>query len=321
MASTKYHRLPGGEGCEECGSRQWYAQDGLRYCRNGHQLEGFVEQEAGEDDFNSTGRVTRRQREQVRREAVKLEGRAGRELYLEVLQFILRRQIAWLQTQGAPADLERIVRGLWALRVRDLNLGGAEGSESTQENSQASFGTLGESGIDTDVEEEVVDAPTQEWGLHNDKRWKLPRLIDTLVLCYAGCLILRLPVSTADFHGWTQRGEIDFLTAVRTPAVRPTFALRVSRAQLTPTQINGVPRHVRDRMPAEYHRALQIRDHIKPGQLPASAQELIVAFNLQFEIVFPPLNCVPILARYIKELALPGMSFCWTACRHFAHTS
>ncbi|KAK8091157.1 ribosomal protein [Apiospora phragmitis] len=121
MAPGDYQRMPAGERCEECGSRHWYSEDALRYCRNGHRLEGYAPHEAGEDEFSTTGKVHRRKREKRERAAVKLEGAPERELYLECLQIILRKQVWWLiKERGLPAELEEIVRALWGLRVRDL---------------------------------------------------------------------------------------------------------------------------------------------------------------------------------------------------------
>lgn len=62
---------------------------------------------------------------------------------------------------------------------------------------------------------------------------------------------------------------------------------------------------VRDRLPAEYHRTLQPRDHIPPGRLQAAVQDLVISYRINFDTVFPPLNYVPILLRFITDLALP----------------
>ena len=71
-------------------------------------------------------------------------------------------------------------------------------------------------------------------------------------------------------------------------------------------QINNVPKNVRDRLPAEYHRALQVRDHIRPGHLQTTVQQLVIFFHANFDLGFPPLNYAPILVRHIKDLLLPG---------------
>ncbi|KAI2473105.1 hypothetical protein F4781DRAFT_262467 [Annulohypoxylon bovei var. microspora] len=290
MAPTKYHKFRAGERCDECGARQWYAQDALRYCRNGHRLEGFAEHEADEDDFGNKGRVSRMKKEKRKKIAVKLTGDEGRELYLETLQLILLRQVCWLvKEKGFPDDFEQIVRALWALRVRSLPVresgegeGGVGGGSQSQSQSQPLFSSMGEGTGGESDDVELSDAMTATWAPDAGRRWKLPRLMDTLALCYLGCLVRRLPASTADFCGWAQRGEIDFLAA-----------------------FNGIPRNVRDRLPAEYHRALLVRDHIPTGRLQVAVQELVISYKANFETVFPPLNYVPILVRFITELTLP----------------
>lgn len=229
MAPTKYHRFRHGERCDECGARQWYSEDAIRYCRNGHRLEGFADHEADEDAFGIQGRVSRKKKERRQKVAVKLTGDEGRELYLEILQSILLKQVCWLvREKGFPADFEEIVRALWALRVRNLPLresgnakkrrrtgedtdmedGYASGATSAMFNTQ-SDGTTGESS-DTNLS----DATTATWAPDAARRWKLPKLVDTLALCYLGCLVRRLPATTADFCGWAQKGDVTFLAAV-----------------------------------------------------------------------------------------------------------
>lgn len=228
MAPTKYHRFRQGERCDECGARQWYAQDAIRYCRNGHRLEGFAEHEGDEDAFGTQGKVSRRKKEARKKVAVKLTGDEGRELYLEVLQLILLKQVWWLvKEKGFPDDFEEIVRALWTLRVRNLPLQesgeekkkGREGSDWEQDGFSSSAGsTLFSSQSEgTGFESsdfDHSDATTATWAPDASKRWKLPKLFDTLSLCYLGCLVRRLPATTADFCSWAQKGEIDFLAAV-----------------------------------------------------------------------------------------------------------
>ncbi|XXG99284.1 Vacuolar protein sorting-associated protein 52 [Hypoxylon texense] len=306
MAPTKYHRFRHGERCDECGARQWYAQDAIRYCRNGHRLEGFAEHEGDEDAFGTQGRVSRRKKEARKKVAVKLTGDEGRELYLEVLQLILRKQVRWLvQEKGFPGDFEEIVRALWTLRVRNLPLqesggekkrrkgGGDEweqdgypsSAESTLFSSQSDGAGFESSDFDHS------DATTATWAPDASKRWKLPKLFDTLALCYLACLVRRLPATTADFCSWAQKGEIDFLAA-----------------------LNGIPQNVRDRLPAEYHRALQVRDHIPLGKLQTTVQDLVISFKANFDTVFPPLNYVPILVRLMTDLTLPIETYLAVKC-------
>ncbi|KAI0161767.1 hypothetical protein GGR52DRAFT_561087 [Hypoxylon sp. FL1284] len=309
MAPAKYHRFRNGERCDECGARQWYAQDALRYCRNGHRLEGFADHEGDEDAFGTQGRVSRRKKEVRKKVAVKLTGDEGRELYLEALQLILLRQVWWLvKEKDFPDDFEQIVRALWTLRVRNLPLResgesaerkrrkgkGVDGDPDTYASSAAS-NTLFSSqsdGIGFESSDfDLSDATTATWVPDASRRWKLPKLVDTLALCYLGCLVRRLPATTADFCRWAQKGEIDFLAA-----------------------FNGIPRNVRDRLPAEYHRALQVKDHIPAGRLQVAVQELVISFKVNFDTVFPPLNYVPILVRFMTDLTLPIETYLVVKC-------
>ena len=305
MGRTKYHKFKGGERCDECGARQWFAQDALRYCRNGHRLEGFADHEGDEDAFGTQGRVTRKKKEARRKVAVKLAGDEGRELYLEVLQLILIRQVKWLvDSQGFPDDFTELVRALWALRVRNLPLRRRDGDstgkgyESETGASSAWFSSQGEMGDSSDVD--FSDATTT---LDGRKRWPLPQLIDTLALCYLGCLVRRLPVSTADIHRWAQKGDLDFLSPVCTFPWQEMFGV----ANLL--KLNQLPRNVRDRLPAEYHKALQVRDHLPTGQLQNAVQRLVTSYKVKLGITIPPLNYVPILLRLITDLVLPSPYF------------
>ncbi|KAI0415443.1 hypothetical protein F5X98DRAFT_346487 [Xylaria grammica] len=290
MARTKYHKFRGGERCDECGVRHWFAQDALRYCRNGHRLEGFANHEADEDDFGTQGRVSRKKKEARQKVAVKLTGDEGRELYLEVIQLILIRQVRWLvDKQGFPDDFTELVRALWALRVRNLPLrqrgegkgsSTGKGDESDGATSSAWFSSQSETGESSDVD--LSDATTATWAPDARRRWKLPKLIDTLALCYLGCLIRRLPVSTGDFCNWVQKGDLEFLAT-----------------------LNQIPRNARDRLPPEYHRALEVRDHLSAGRLHNTVQQLVISYKVNFDMTIPPLNYVPIALRFITDLVLP----------------
>jgi RNA polymerase I-specific transcription initiation factor RRN7 len=168
--------------------------------------------------------VSRKKKEARRKVAVKLSGDEGRELYLEAVQLILIRQVRWLvDAQGFPDDFTELVRALWSLRVRNLPLRelrrgegkdrAVTGDESDGAASSAWFSSQSEGGESSDVD--LSDATTAAtWAPDARRRWKLPKLIDTLALCYLGSLVRRLPVTTGDFHSWAQRGELEFLAAV-----------------------------------------------------------------------------------------------------------
>lgn len=221
MARIKYHKFRSGERCDDCGARQWFEQDALRYCRNGHRLDGFADHEEDEDDFGTHGRVARRKREARRKNAVKLTGNNGRELYLEVIQAILIRQVQWLvNAQGFPDDYTELVRALWALRVRNLPLREHRGEARSKKVHSGSEATVSETFFSSQSESvrssdlEFSTTTMTSWAPDARRRWKMPRLIDTLALCYLGCLVRRLPVMTSDFHRWAQKGDLEYLAAV-----------------------------------------------------------------------------------------------------------
>ncbi|KAI0132773.1 hypothetical protein BJ170DRAFT_261598 [Xylariales sp. AK1849] len=273
MAPTSMHRMRPSERCDECSTRLWYQQEGLRYCKNGHQLEGFAAHDAGEDEYGTTGKVTRAKKEKRQKAAVKLAGAEGRNLYLEALQLILRYQLWWLvKEKGFSPDLETVTKGLWGQCLAMSSAGDEEDGEDGE----------GMSSGQSETEDSDASTGTRSTWMAEGGRRRLPRLIDTLVLCYLGCVVLRLPVTTAEFHGWAMKGDIEFLAA-----------------------IHKIPKNVQDRLPPQYHRSLQVRDHIKLGKLLYAAQELVLGLTIEREFRFQPLNYVPILVQHIKDLTLP----------------
>ncbi|CAK7230416.1 hypothetical protein SEUCBS140593_007582 [Sporothrix eucalyptigena] len=131
-------RFRPGDSCDECNARRWYSDSGFRYCENGHLIESYVPFEHEEEgNYGNRGHTARKQKEVREREARQLSGVDARELFLECLQLLLRKQVAWLvrhekqllQTEGngevpsmpAPSPitgLESAVRDLWDLRIR-----------------------------------------------------------------------------------------------------------------------------------------------------------------------------------------------------------
>jgi RNA polymerase I-specific transcription initiation factor RRN7 len=278
---SSYHKMRPGERCEECPTRHWYEQEGLRFCRNGHQLEGFAAHEAGEDEYNSTGRVTKAKKEKQKREGLKLEGSEGRRLYLQALQFVLRRQVEWLRKIGLQLGeedgrtYEELVKELWGLAC--AMPGVMESAETGELTDYATDDTIASSSGPEDS-----DASSRSNGRLDKRGSKLPGLIHTLGLCYLACVILKQPLTTADFHRWAQSGAIEFLAA-----------------------LHCLPRNVQSRLPAKYHRAMQVRDHIRPGKLLRTTQELAVALNVHYTLRLPTLNYPQILIQHILDLTLP----------------
>lgn len=215
--AIEYHKFPRGENCtsEGCRSRRYYVLDGARFCKtNGHKQEGYTQIAADEDDFNTQGRKTRKKREEKERVEVIFSGREATELFLQCWQLILWKQVEWLvRVKGMPEELETVVRDLWSVRLRAVT---GLGDDETSSASDRAVGFSSTSEAETESDGMIT---ASELGRRKRKRGRIrakgvPKLIDTLGLCYLGMLLMRLPVSLGDFQRWTEKEEIIFLRAV-----------------------------------------------------------------------------------------------------------
>ncbi|KAF4447117.1 hypothetical protein F53441_9262 [Fusarium austroafricanum] len=195
-------KFPRGERCPECGARRWYLENGLRFCSNGHQVEGFIQFDVGDDvESGQIGKKTKKDKEVKEKELRHLTGQAGKNLFLECLQLVLRNQIFWLvQSKGHKEELETVVRDLWNLRTRGSGALVAEEETQQTEEGLAVFSSQ-------PTATEKGDAPKKQrsrarsWDTEDDPDWPVPRMIDTLALCYLGCLLLRIPTAIGiDLH-------------------------------------------------------------------------------------------------------------------------
>jgi RNA polymerase I-specific transcription initiation factor RRN7 len=221
MSGTlEYHKFPHGEHCtsEGCRSRRYYVLDGGRFCKsNGHKQEGYTQIAADEDDFNNQGRKTRRKKDEKERIEIIYSGREATELFLQCWQLILWKQVEWLvRVKQMPEELETVVRDLWSIRLRAVTGLGEDDIVSATER----MGDLS-SASDRETESDATMSASES-GRRKRKRGRirangLPKLIDTLGLCYLGMVMLRLPVSLGDLQRWAEKEEIIFLRAVSIP--------------------------------------------------------------------------------------------------------
>ncbi|KAL2267508.1 hypothetical protein VTJ83DRAFT_4785 [Remersonia thermophila] len=309
MAPRRHHRFPHGERCSECPARRWYLENGRRYCENGHQVEGYVQFDVDEDDnFGKQGRVARKKKEQRTREAKHLTGDAARELYLECLQLLLRKQVLWLvRRKGLHPELESVCRDLWRLRVRrfpgiardrdrrekdkDGDGGAGAGGKKKGEgpaglvmfSSQAGAAKKEGSG-----EEDAGDASeTGAWKRKSKswagEVWSLPSALDTLALVYLGCVMRQEPVRIGDVWRWARNGLMPFLAA-----------------------INYVPKEWSDRLPGWAHHALLTRyARFHGGELHRAVMDLMLGYEENHGLVFPAIPTPPTLFLYVRDMALP----------------
>jgi RNA polymerase I-specific transcription initiation factor RRN7 len=212
-----YHRFSRGEGCtdEGCRSKKWYIEDGKKFCQRGHEQTDFTQTQQDEDDWNATGKTTRKKREEKEKVQTVFSGKEANDLYLQCYQLILWKQCYWLvKEKGFPEELETIVRDLWGLRIRLLF-----GKRDEEGGYGSGRGTLGFSS-QSEGENSDTDGATSRssrWSKKSGgiaKEGKLPRLLETLALCYLGILLLRLPTSLGEIYKWVATDDMAYNRAV-----------------------------------------------------------------------------------------------------------
>jgi RNA polymerase I-specific transcription initiation factor RRN7 len=222
----EYHKFPRDEACsyENCRQRRYYLADGRRWCKEGHEQQGFRQVQEDEDDFNSQGRKIRRklkEKDKVQRIST---GREAVQLFLQCYQLILWKQVRWLvSAKNLPLELETVVRDLWAVRLRAVralgdNNGGLRGEQA---------------GISLSDSGEVRSGAEAVWKDFSNAKGKkrkierrhngLPTLVESLGLCYLGILLMRLPINLGELHRWVEKEELLFLQVASTYQIKSSF--------------------------------------------------------------------------------------------------
>jgi RNA polymerase I-specific transcription initiation factor RRN7 len=262
-------------GIENCRSRLYEeGEDGYQYCQNGHRRGDVLVVGQDDDDFNP---LVRRQRAKKPEETEKVQqyfkGHAAFDLYLKCFQLVLRHQLRFLiHTKGLPAELESIVLDLWALRIIQLE---NRAADTAAEDSQSQFLTTSES----EKESEHEQSRTSRQGRRLNAT---PSFLESLALCYLGMHTLHLPITLGDLRGWATNGEMVYFRAIK-----------------------HIPPSMRDRLPAQYHGALDPNGVLKLERLHKTVLDLVLSYGKEYGVVFPPRNNPLLLFRYLIELALP----------------
>ncbi|WAO95084.1 Polymerase i core factor subunit [Fusarium falciforme] len=275
-------KFPRGERCPECGARKWYLENGLRFCSNGHQVEGFVQFDMGdEQDAGKMGSVARREKETKEKELRHLTGQAGKNLFLESLQLILRNQLLWLiKEKGHREELETVVRDLWDLRTRGSSSLVIDDAPAADLEMFSSHPTSNEK---SDPSTKSASR-AQSWDPERGPDWPMPRMLDTLALCYLGCLLLRIPTGIGELCLWVNNGHM--------PYKRAYYDLQ---------------QEMQDRLPSAYTKALKLplRSSLKGFDLHSAVMDLALSYHHNYGIIFPGINETPTLVHYVRQLALP----------------
>ncbi|RKF72165.1 RNA polymerase I-specific transcription initiation factor rrn7 [Golovinomyces cichoracearum] len=294
--SIEYFRFSRNESCTEegCRAQKFYIEDGRKFCRFGHEQAGFTQTQQDEDDFNSQG-VTSRKRGPVREHTTAtLNGSMAKELYLQCLQLILWKQCHWLTTvKGLSAEFQVIVRDLWTLRVGKVLYEKRRKFHFQTETDRAPFSSQSE--VDS-IGHPRIRALKKE----KKSNLLLPKLLETLSLCYLGMLLMRLPIGVGEVLGWVTRNEILYLRAV-------SFENRLNNVRkiIVFPKLKALPKYMRSKLPAQFHSALELKVPLNGPALYGKIQELIFFFHNHYHMSFPPLN-LPLLAyKYILNLGLP----------------
>ncbi|KAK3368995.1 hypothetical protein B0T24DRAFT_631312 [Lasiosphaeria ovina] len=293
MADRRHHRFPRGEHCADCPARRWYLENGRRYCENGHQVEGYVQFDVDdEDNYNRTGRVSRKQKDIREAERKHLSGNQARGLYLACLGFIIRKQVAWLvKKKGLHPELESVCCDLWILRIRDFPGLAKDSGKSSHGNTPPPHpgpdGELAMFSSQVELPPNAPDVPPsnfrkgpKSWFTED---WALPGAIDTLALVYLGCLLRQEPVRVGDLYRWAKTNQIPFIGA-----------------------IDLLPQDWRERLPGWAQKSLLTR-YIKfqGSELHRAIIDLIRGYKENRCLEFPAVPAQPSLLLYLKDLALP----------------
>lgn len=182
-------------------------------------IQGFVQFDLGEEeDSGKMGMVTRKEKERKERERKHLTGLAGKSLFLEALQLILRYQLSWMiHEKGFREELETVVRDLWDLRIRAFSSLVPDETEAPDTLEVFSSQPLPDEG-------EIVEKPTstnRNWDADRGSNWPMPKMSDTLGLCYLGCLLLRIPIRIGEIFQWVTSNNMPYNRVVGWPHSTP----------------------------------------------------------------------------------------------------
>ncbi|PHH62262.1 hypothetical protein CDD81_7322 [Ophiocordyceps australis] len=287
MAQTGVEgRMPPGERCYECGSQRWYLQDGERFCSRGHQIEGFTQYGATQEDLSSrVGRVARRKVDKLSREPDRLNPSQGKALYLEALQLLLRRELWWLvQEQNFPSQIETVVRHLWDLRIRGSDCDNHRGQMETESGGEPQYFSSQDLPQVEDQRVSKTGSRIQSWNSERGEHWPLPSPLDTLALCYLGSVLLRTPFLIGELLCWTNDGSLPYQTAFQ-----------------------DLPQEMQSSLPLRHANVLKqlLRRQVKGEQIHRTIINQVLSFNFNYGLRFPGIMEIPCIVKYAALLALP----------------
>ncbi|CAK7241093.1 MAG: hypothetical protein STHCBS139747_002551 [Sporothrix thermara] len=335
-------RFRPGDSCEECNAKRWYSDSGFRYCENGHLIESYVPFEHEEEgNYGNRGHTARKRKEVREREARQLSGVDARELFLECLQLLLRKQIAWLKnkheeqqllllqvggdgkgrpgpaTSLAPSPingLESAVRDLWDLRIRyfhgltvmalasDDPRNRSRSRSMSRSRSRSMSRATGGTTSGSESDGRTVYSSQPET---SDADGGYTSGASRLSQRRAKSRSARKWQSGPD-ERWNVPGVIETLALCYLGGVLLQLPYRIGDFYRW-AKNDQIP-FLEARLPPSYLSALTTKQpSLVDGELHEAVVDLVKGFMLNNELQFPGLNVPPILWKWIRDLGLPSM--------------
>lgn len=125
--------------------------------------------------------------------------------YLEALELLLQNQASWLiGEQGLRPELKTVIMDLWNLRLRGFPRDDTVPGAMFSSQSSPAPGQL----------PSTSRSRAQSWDSDRGAAWSLPKLPDTLALCYLATILLRIPTRQGQILDWVNSGNMPYQKAV-----------------------------------------------------------------------------------------------------------
>lgn len=172
-----------------------------------------------------------------------------------------------------------VVKDLWALRLQKLQNRATYDSATdteTQRTEMFSSQSEGESGTG------AMTPSSQRSSKTGRKKPAGPSLLDPICLQYIGSMLLKMPLTVADFCGWVNDGKLLYYRATK-----------------------ELPLSMRVHLPGHLQEQLEPQTIISPDTIHHNIKDTFFSLQADFGMKAPPVNGPLVLYRWIQELSLP----------------
>jgi RNA polymerase I-specific transcription initiation factor RRN7 len=173
--------------------------------------------------------------------------------------------------------LQGITRDLWALRLRRLQGRVSYDSETDTEGGQSQVFSSQSEG-----ESQASQTTRGSRRRHQAKTDGAISLSETLVICYIGTLLMRVPLTVADLISRIDKGEMLYYKAGK-----------------------EVPDNLRERLPGEFQVLLEPQTILRASTLHHRILQFGTLLSTEVGMVIPAVNHPLLLYRWMQHLALP----------------